>query len=241
MMNDAEKHGLLWSVTVCSTPRFYQSILRTLLTAIGLLVSNIFRINSNNDTKSFKQIFFRWSNTWQTYVTVLLDPSWNTPYASPEKLRASSAGGRSPLLSLDTHEEKKKNTQWNKQPAVQNSRWEVKIWKWRLTHSSISTPPVETPAWWGPVCASRVPSAVSSPPRSDGHRGDWMRKLFNNRRHFLQKRILKLVWSSSSLKATGHIDIKQDIKQTRTVDFDHQHVHWTCIRKRSYLRLNIYS
>ena len=148
------------------------------------------------------------------------------------------------LLSFPwTHvkRKKKKNTQWNKQPAVQNSRWEVKIWKWRLTHSSISTPPVETPAWWGPVCASRVPSAVSSPPRSDGHRGDWMRKLFNNRRHFLQKRILKLVWSSSSLKATGHIDIKQDIKQTRTVDFDHQHVHWTCIRKRSYLRLNIYS
>lgn len=93
-----------------------------------------------------------------------------------------------------------KNTQWNKQCAVQNSRWEVRIWKWWLTHSSISTPPVETPAWWVPVCASHVPSAVSSPPRSDGHRDDWMRKLFSNHRHSLQKRILKPVWSFSSVR-----------------------------------------
>lgn len=96
-----------------------------------------------------------------------------------------------------------KNTQWNKQCAVQNSRWEVRIWKWWLTHSSISTPPVETPAWWGPVCASHVPSAVSSPPRSDGHRDDWMRKLFSNHRQHSEAR-MKLQ-QFETLKATGHI------------------------------------
>lgn len=96
---------------------------------------------------------------------VLQDLKWNTLCSSPEKLPASSAAGRSRLLSWDTREQKLS-------AQISKKSWrceDAEKWRSRLTRSSISTPPRQTLVWWSHDDASPFPAAVSSPPPSNTH------------------------------------------------------------------------